>query len=102
MAESGSLQRSSDSNDECDLTLSSLLSSEVSEEVCLSWPSLEMEVLPYRFEPDLPDTNINDRVYPSPFHLKSKLCMLIAYKAQTGKLVYECYATALIVYDPWA
>ena len=33
--------------------------------VCLSWPSLEMVVLSYRFEPDLPGTDIIDMVYPS-------------------------------------
>ena len=54
MAKSGSPRRSSDLDDEYDFTLSSSLSSEVSEEVCLCWPLLEMEVLPYRFEPDLP------------------------------------------------
>ena len=64
MAESGSPQHSFDSENEYDLTLSSLLSSEVSEEVHLSWLSLEMEVLPYRFEPDLPGTDINDRADP--------------------------------------
>ena len=51
MAESGSPRCSSDSDDEYNLTLSSSLFSEVSEEVRLSWPSLEMEVLSYRFEP---------------------------------------------------
>ena len=65
MAESGSPRLSSDSDDEYDLTLSSSLSSEVSEEVRLSWPSLEMEVLPYRFEPGLPDTEIDDSADPS-------------------------------------
>ena len=65
MAESGSPRRSSDSDDKCDLTLSSSLSSDVSEEVCLSWPSLEMKVLSYRFEPDLPGTKIDDSADPS-------------------------------------
>ena len=64
MAESGSPQCYSDSDDEYDLTLSSSLSSEVSKEVRLSWPSLEMEVLPYRFEPGLPDTEIDDSADP--------------------------------------
>ena len=64
MDESGSPRCSFDSDDEYDLTLSSSLSSEVSKEVRLSWPSLEMEVLPYCFEPDLPGTDIDDRVYP--------------------------------------
>ena len=69
MAESGSPQRSSDSDDEYNLTLSSSLSSENSEEVCLSWASLEMEVLYYRrFEPDLSSTDVDGSVtsvYPS-------------------------------------
>ena len=65
MAENGSPRCSSNSDNEYDLTLSSSLSSEVNEELHLSWPSLEMEVLPYRFEPDLPSTDIDDRVYPS-------------------------------------
>ena len=65
MAESGSPRRSSDSDDEYNLTLSRSLSSEVSEEVRLSWPSLEMEVLSYRFKPDLPSTDIDGSVYPS-------------------------------------
>ena len=73
MAESGSPRRSSDSDNEYDLTLSSSLSSEVSKEVCLSWPSLEMEVLPYRFEPGLPSTKIleiDDSAVPSSDSLK--------------------------------
>ena len=53
MAESGSPRSSSDSDHEYNLTLSSSLSSEVSKEVHLSWPSLEMEMLLYRFDPDL-------------------------------------------------
>ena len=66
MAESGSPRRSSDSDNEYNLTLSSLLSSEVSEEVCFFWPSLEMELLlSYRFEPDLPGTDIDGSVYLS-------------------------------------
>ena len=65
MAESGSPRRSSDSDDEYDLTLSSSLSSEVSKEVRLSWPSLEMEVLPYCFEPDLPVPISMIALYPS-------------------------------------
>ena len=47
------------------LTLSISLSSEVNKEVRLSWPSLEVEMLSYRFEPDLPDTDIDGSVYPS-------------------------------------
>ena len=31
----------------------------------MSWPSLEMEVLSYRFKPDLPGTDIDGSVYPS-------------------------------------
>ena len=65
MAESGSPRRSFDSDDEYNLTLSSLLSSEVIEEVRLSWPSLKVKMLSYRFEPDIPDTNIDGSVYPS-------------------------------------
>ena len=101
MAESGSPRRSSDSDDEYDLTLSSSLSSEVSEEVRLSWPSLEMEVLP--------SVIASSQVYPVPismigltllpFRLKWKLCTLIVWEIQTGKLVYECYTTAFIGYD---
>ena len=61
MAESGSPQSSSDSDDEYNLTLLSSLSSEVSEEVHLSWLSLEMEMLLYHF--DLVPI-IDDKVYP--------------------------------------
>ena len=80
MAESGSPRRSSDSDDEYDLILSSSLSSEVSEEVRLSRLLLEMEVLPYRFKPNLPGIpigNIDDSLTLLPFHLKSQLCTLI-------------------------
>ena len=52
MAEGGSPRRSSDSDDEYDLTVSSSLFSEVSEEARLFWPSLEMEVMLCRFKPD--------------------------------------------------
>ena len=78
MAESGSPRRFSDLDDEYGLTLSSSLSSEVNEEVRLSWPSLEMDwVLPYRFEPELPGTDIDDSLTLLLFHLKSKLRTLI-------------------------
>ena len=40
------------------MTISS--SSECSEEVDLSLPSSEVEVQPYRFEPELPATDIDD------------------------------------------
>ena len=60
MAENGSPQSSFDLDNDYNLTLPSSLSSEVSEEVCLSWLSLEMEMLPYRFDP----VPIYDRVYP--------------------------------------
>ena len=75
MAESGSPRRSSDSDDEYDLTLSSSLSSEVSEEVRLSWPSLEMEVLPYRFEPGLPSL-----AGPDPFFLRRAKKILARFR----------------------
>ena len=65
MAESGSPRRSSDSDDEYNLTLSSSLSSEVSKEVRLSWSSLEVEMLSCRFKPDLHDPDIDGSVYPS-------------------------------------
>ena len=65
MAESGSPRRSSDSDNEYNLTLYVRLSSEVSKEVCLSWPSLEMKVLSYRFKPNLSGTDIDGSVYPS-------------------------------------
>ena len=65
MAESGSPRRSSDSDDEYGLILSSALSPEVSKEVRLSWLSLEMEVLPYHFEPDLPVPISMIALYPS-------------------------------------
>ena len=77
MAESGSPGRSSDLDDEYGLTLSSLLSSEGSEKVRLSCPSLEMEVRPYHFEPDLLGIDIDDSLTLLLFHLKSKLCTLI-------------------------
>ena len=64
MAECGSSRSSSETDDEYDLSLSTSLSSEAIEEVCWSGPSLEMEVLPYRFEPDLSGTDIDD-VYPT-------------------------------------
>ena len=80
MAESGSPRHSSDSDDEYNLILSSLLSSEVREELRLSWLSLQMEVLPYRFEPDLLGTDINDSLTLLPFHLKSRPCTLIMWK----------------------
>ena len=64
MDESGSPRHSSDL-DEYNLTLSSLLPSKVSKEVRLSWLSLEMEVLSYRFDPELPSSNIDGSVYPS-------------------------------------
>ena len=49
MVESGSLRCSS----ETDLSLSTSTSSEFSEEIHLSGLSLETEVLPYRFKPEL-------------------------------------------------
>jgi len=58
MAESSSLQFSSEMDDEYDFSDSTSFSSEASEEVCLSGPSLGMELLPYRFE--LPDPSPAD------------------------------------------
>jgi len=53
MAESGSSRYPSETVDEYDFSDSTSFSSEASKEVCLSGPSLGMELLPYRFE--LPD-----------------------------------------------
>ena len=61
MAESGSPRRSSEYN----LTLSSSLSSEVREEVHLSWPSLEMEMLSSLQARSIPGTIPLCRLYPS-------------------------------------
>ena len=66
MADSGSLRYSSETDDDYDLSLSTTLSSEASEEICLSGLPLEMEVWPYRFKPDLPSTinrDIDDEVH---------------------------------------
>lgn len=60
MAESGSSRCSSETDDEYDTSTSNSLSSEVIEELCLSGPSLERVVLPYRFEPELPPTDPHD------------------------------------------
>ena len=60
MADSGSSRYSSETDDDYNLSLSTSLSSEASEEICLSGPPLEMEVRPYRFEPDLPSTTDRD------------------------------------------
>ena len=60
MADGGSSQHSSETEDDYDLSASTSLSSEASEEMLLSNPSLEMEVRPYRFEPDLPDSTDRD------------------------------------------
>ena len=54
MAESGSLRYSSEMDNEYDFSDSTSFSSEASEEVCLSGPSLGMELLPYHFEPPDP------------------------------------------------
>jgi len=58
MAESGSSWYSSETDDEYDFADSTSFSSEASEEVCLSGPSLGMELLPYHFE--LPDPSPAD------------------------------------------
>ena len=60
MADSGSLRYSSETDNDCDLSLLASLSYEASEEKCLSGPQLEMEVRPYHFEPDLPFTTDHD------------------------------------------
>ena len=48
------------SSEEYDDSLSTSSSSEYSEEVDLSVPSLEVKVHPYRFEPELPPIDIDD------------------------------------------
>ena len=63
MAESGSSRCSS----ETDLSLSTSSSSEFSEEIHLSGPSLETEVLPYHFKPELAPTNTDDGVHAPTF-----------------------------------
>jgi len=66
MFESDSSQYSSETDDEYSYTGSTSFSSEASEEVCLSGPSLGMEVLPYRFEPpDLSPADCHVRVHSS-------------------------------------
>ena len=54
MADGGSSLHSSETEDDYDFSASTSLSSEASEEMLLSNPSLEMEVQPYCFKPDLP------------------------------------------------
>jgi len=58
MAESGSLRYSSEIDNEYDFSDLTSFSSKASEEVCLSGPSLGMEVLPYHFK--LPDPSTAD------------------------------------------
>ena len=60
MADSGSSQHSSEMEDDYNLSASTSLSAEASKEMLLSNPSLEMEVRPYCFEPDLPDPTDHD------------------------------------------
>ena len=60
MADGDSSRNSSETEDDFELTVSISLSSEASEEMLLSSPPLEMEVRPYRFEPDLPATTDRD------------------------------------------
>ena len=48
------------SSEEYDDSLSTFSSSEYSEEVYLSVPSSEVEIHPYRFEPELPPIDIDD------------------------------------------
>jgi len=56
MAESGSSRYSSEMDNGYNFSDSISFSSEASEEVCLSGPSLGMELLPYRFEPPDPSS----------------------------------------------
>ena len=56
MADGGSSQHSSKTEDDYDFSASTSLSSKASKEMLLSNPSLEIEVRPYRFEPGLPDS----------------------------------------------
>jgi len=66
MAERDSLQYSSETGDEYDYSGSTSFPCEASEEVCLSGPSLGMEVLPYRFEPpDLSPADSQLRLHSS-------------------------------------
>ena len=63
MGDSGSSRYSSEieeTDDDYDLYHSTSISSEASEEICLSGPPLEMGVWPYRFEPELPSTTDRD------------------------------------------
>ena len=60
MADSDISGLSSETDEECDDSLSISSLSECSEEVDLSLPSSEVEVQPYRFEPELPATYIDD------------------------------------------
>ena len=64
MADGGSSCNSSGTEDDFELSVSTSLSSEASEEMLLTSLPLEMEVLPYRFEPDLLatiDCNMDNR-----------------------------------------
>ena len=66
MAEYGSSQYSSETDDDYDLSISPSISSEASEEIYLSSPPLEKDVRPYRFKPVLPpttDRDTDDRVH---------------------------------------
>ena len=60
MADGDSSHNSSETEDDFELSVPTSLSSEASEEMLLSSPPLEMEVQPYRFEPDLPATTDRD------------------------------------------
>ena len=60
MADNDICGLSSETDEECDDSLSISSSSEYSEEVYLSLPSSEVEVQPYRFEPELLATDIDD------------------------------------------
>ena len=63
MADSGSSRYSSETDLESDLSLSTSSSSELSEDIHLSGPLLETEILPYRFEPTLAPTDADDGVH---------------------------------------
>ena len=92
MADSGSSRYFSEIDDDY-LSLSTSVSSEASEEICLSSSPLEMEVRSYRFKPDresdLPSTilpttvhDIDDGVHPSTVSESS--LVVIAWEILTG------------------
>jgi len=62
-------------------------SSKASKEVCLSGPSLEMEVLPYHFEPDPSPADSHLGVHLLVLQLKRKL---IAYAQVIVSVLHSC------------